>query len=92
MLQPTDRPPASRQPWLAAAMMPGPPPVVTAKPARASRRPRSRAAWYIGSASGVRAEPKTLTAAPTSARASKPWTYSPMIRSTRHGSPWVNAA
>ena len=30
MLQPTDRPPPSRQPRLAASIVPGPPPVMTA--------------------------------------------------------------
>ncbi len=33
MLQPMETPPASRAPRLAASMMPGPPPVMTAKPA-----------------------------------------------------------
>src|SRR3954467_12876852 len=52
MLQPMDSPPASRAPRLAASMMPGPPPVMTAKPASASRRPVSRAAADIGADSG----------------------------------------
>ena len=43
MLQPSDSPPASRAPRLAASMMPGPPPVMTANPARASCDPTSRA-------------------------------------------------
>src|SRR5581483_139579 len=42
MLQPTDRPPASRAPRLAASMIPGPPPVITVKPARASAPPTAR--------------------------------------------------
>jgi len=37
-------------------MMPGPPPVMTAKPARASRRAVATATPYIGSLRGVRAE------------------------------------
>src|SRR5438105_4273594 len=92
MLQPTDRPPASLAPRLAASMMPGPPPVMTAKPAWVRQRAVSQAALYIGSDSAVRAEPKIAMAAPTSASASKPCTYSPMMRSTRHGSPCVNSA
>src|SRR4029077_3682947 len=39
MLQPTDRPPASWQPLLTASMIPGPPPVITAKPRLASAAP-----------------------------------------------------
>src|SRR6516165_3399141 len=92
MLQPMDRPLASRAPRLAASMIPGPPPVMMAKPLLASRRARSRADSYIGSSSFVRAEPKMAMPAPTSARASKPCTNSPMIRSTRQVSPWVNSA
>ncbi len=68
-------------------MMPGPPPVITAKPASA-KQPRavSRAAAYMGSSGGVRAEPNTVTAGPTSASASKPSTNSPVMRRIRHGS------
>jgi hypothetical protein len=73
-------------------MMPGPPPVIVAKPASGEPPPRSTAAVYIGSASGVRAEPKTETAGPTSASASKPATNSPVMRRTRQVSLRVKAA
>ena len=73
-------------------MMPGPPPVMIAKPARASRRAVATATPYIGSLRGVRAEPKIVTAGPTSASASKPATNSPWMRRTRHGSVWVKSA
>ena len=43
MLQPTERPPASRAPRLAASIRPGPPPVITVKPSWLTRRPTSRA-------------------------------------------------
>ena len=43
MLQPTERPPASRAPRLAASITPGPPPVITVKP-----RPAERAADFAG--------------------------------------------
>ncbi len=45
MLQPTDGPPASRAPRLAASITPGPPPVITVKPSRATAAPTSRAIW-----------------------------------------------
>ncbi len=48
MLQPTESPPASKAPRFAASMMPGPPPVITANPSRASREAVSRAALYSG--------------------------------------------
>ena len=57
-------------------MAPGPPPVITAFPSSTRRRPT----WV------VRADPKTLTAGPSSARAPKPSTNSLWIRITRHGS------
>ena len=41
MPRPTEVPPASRAPWLAASIAPGPPPVITANPASASLRPTS---------------------------------------------------
>ena len=67
MLQPIDRPPASLAPRLAASMMPGPPPVMIAKPCLGERRPpgvaRRRSS---GSRRPMRAEPKMLTAGPTS--------------------------
>ena len=43
MFSPIDSAPASRAPRLAASIAPGPPPVMTAKPAAPSRRPTSRA-------------------------------------------------
>jgi len=39
--RPTETPPASQAPLFAASMMPGPPPVITAKPAAAAWRPIS---------------------------------------------------
>ena len=92
MLQPIDMPPASRAPLLAASMIPGPPPVMIAKPARACRRATSSAMRYCGSSGATRAEPKTVTALSRDARRSKPSTNSATIRMTRHGSVWVNSA
>ena len=66
MLSPTEAAPASRAPRLAASIRPGPPPVITAKPASPIARPISRARAYCGSLGGVRAEPKTQTAGPIS--------------------------
>src|SRR5512145_3431126 len=86
MPSPTEMPPFSRAPLLAASMIPGPPPVTTAKPACARAQPSSSARAYIGSSGVVRAEPKTEIAGPSSARAPKPSTNSDWIRMTRHGS------
>ena len=41
MPRPTLAPPASQAPLLAASIAPGPPPVITAKPASTSLRPTS---------------------------------------------------
>ena len=41
MLQPSERPPSWRAPLLAASMIPGPPPVMTAYPALARAAPVS---------------------------------------------------
>ncbi len=92
MFAPTETPPAPMAPRFAASMIPGPPPVIVANPAFASAAPTSRAAAYIGSPSRVRAEPKTVTAGPIPASASKPETNSPVMRMMRHGSLCVNAA
>ncbi len=92
ILAPIETPPASDAPRLAASMMPGPPPVIVPSPAFASRLPTSRAALYIGWLGATRADPKIVTAGPTSARASKPATNSPMIRKTRQVSLCVKAA
>src|SRR3954452_23780076 len=86
MPRPTDTPPASAHPRLAASIDPGPPPVMTAYPAVASARPTMTPNAYVGCPGCVRAEPKTLTAGPSSASAPKPSTNSLWIRSTRHGS------
>src|ERR1700686_2034700 len=86
MFRPTDSPPPSRAPLLAASMVPGPPPVMTAKPRRASSAASARAASYIGSGGRTRAEPKKVTAGPSVASASKPATNSAWMRSTRQGS------
>ena len=64
MLQPIERPPPSRQPRLAASMIPGPPPVMIAKPLSARRRAMVRASSYAGVPSSTRAEPKIVTAGP----------------------------
>ncbi len=76
----------------AASMIPGPPPVITAKPASASMEPSLRASAYQAESSCIRAEPKTEIAAPTSASELIPWTNSPWIRRTRQGSVWVKSA
>src|SRR6202171_1585004 len=86
MFRPTESPRPSRAPRLAASIVPGPPPVMMAKPRRASSAARARAASYIGSGGRTRAEPKKVTAGPTVASASKPATNSAWIRSTRQGS------
>src|SRR6266480_2394125 len=86
MLRPTERPRPSRAPRLAASIVPGPPPVMMAKPRRASSAARVRAASYIGSGGRTRADPKKVTAGPTVASASKPATNSAWIRNTRQGS------
>src|SRR5262245_24678648 len=92
MLHPMDRPPPSLAPRFAASMMPGPPPVMIANPSLASIRAVSYAALYSALFSGVRAEPKIVTALRMSERMSKPSTNSPMIRSTRQGSVLVKEA
>ena len=86
MPSPTLTPPASLAPLLAASIAPGPPPVMTAKPASTSAPPSCSAWAYDGWSAGVRAEPKTAIAGPSSASAPKPSTNSAWIRSTRHGS------
>ena len=53
-------------------MMPGPAPVMIAKPASASRRATSCAAWYCGSSGCVRAEPKIDTPPSTSREVVEP--------------------
>src|SRR5438105_1179351 len=90
MLQPIESPPPSRQPWFAAVITPGPPPVMTENPASASFRPTSRAAAYTGSPSRILAEPNTETAGGAVASASNPSTNSLRIRSDRHVSVWMN--
>ena len=72
MLSPTEGAPESTAPRFAASMIPGPPPVMTAKPASPSRRPTSRAAAYRGSSGSVRAEPNTTAAGPRSDSSRKP--------------------
>ena len=46
MLKPTESPPPSFAPRLAASITPGPPPVITAQPCSAKLRPTLRAAAY----------------------------------------------
>src|SRR4051812_19287064 len=91
MPSPTEVPPASDAPLFAASMTPGPPPVMTAKPASTSWRPRDSASPYDGSSGVVRADPNTEIAGPSSASAPKPSTNSLWIRSTRHGSVWTQS-
>src|ERR1700682_47308 len=86
IFRPTDRPRPSRAPMFAASMVPGPPPVMMAKPRRARSAASARAAAYIGSGGRTRAEPKNVTAGPTVASAEKQATNSAWVRSTRQGS------
>ena len=74
------------------AMIPGPAPVMIAKPASARSRATSVAFWYCGSSGPVRAEPKTVTPFWTDARVSKPSMNSLVMRSTRHGSVRVKSS
>src|SRR6185436_5731678 len=83
--------PPSRAPRLAASMIPGPPPVMIANFLRPSSRAVFEASLYHGLVCGVRAEPKMATAESMSDSSSNPSTNSPVIRSTRHGSEWVNS-
>src|SRR5215213_9734823 len=91
MLSPIDCACESLAPLLAASMMPGPPPVMIAKPSLPSSRAVSSARRYSGSSRGVRAEPKIETAAPTCPSASKPMFTSSRIRSSRSVSLSVDA-
>src|SRR3954469_498906 len=84
--RPTETPPTSAAPRLAASMIPGPPPVMIVMPLPASRAARSRAFAYIASSGWVRADPKMLTAGPNRASESKPSITSPWMRSARHAS------
>jgi len=68
------------------AMIPGPPPVMIAKPSLPRRRARARAWWYWRSSREVRAEPKIETALPTWASARNPMASSSAIRSIRDSS------
>ena len=88
MPSPTETPPSSDAPRLAASMMPGPPPVIVATPALASREPMRTPCWYSGSSRDVRADPNTATAGPRPASASNPSTNSDWMRMARHGS-WL---
>src|SRR6188472_2987428 len=86
MPRPTLIPPASLAPLLTASIVPGPPPVITAKPAAVSFRPTSSPIAYVVSSGLVRAEPKHAIAGPSSASAPNPSMNSAWMRSTRHGS------
>src|SRR3954452_4793451 len=86
MPSPTLVPPASLAPLFTASIAPGPPPVITAKPAAVSFRPTSSPIAYVGSSGLVRAEPKQAIAGPSSASAPKPSMNSAWMRITRHGS------
>src|SRR6478672_3058811 len=86
MLRPTERPPASAAPRLAASIRPGPPPVITVKPWSARQAAVSRQSSYQLWPSGIRAEPKTETPSSMSRRASKPLSTSARMRSARASS------
>ena len=70
---------------------PGPPPVITAKPASPIARPIARARSYSGWSGPVRAEPKTQTAGPRSASVSNPGRNSLSISASRSSSVRVEA-
>ena len=86
MLSPIDSAPASRAPWLAASMIPGPPPVMIANPASPSCRAVSRASTQAGSSSGRRAEPNSDTPLVTPDSARNPVSSSCSISSSRSAS------
>src|ERR1700722_2921565 len=86
MLHPTECPPPSRHPLLAASSTPGRAPVMIEKPASANSRAVSCAARYCGSSGPVLSEPKTETPSSTEASVSNPWINSLMILRTRQGS------
>ena len=91
MLSPTETPFPFRAPRLAASMIPGPPPEMTANPRRASISATLRVVLYAPSSFLVRALPKIVTAGPKSLSVSNPSTNSLMIRNTRHVSPAPNS-
>src|SRR5512134_1528164 len=86
MLSPTDGDAPSYAPRLAASMIPGPPPLITAKPASDSLRAISTASWYIGASGVVRALPKIDTAGRISDRRSAASTNSEIIPHRCHDS------
>ena len=93
MLQPIERPPASCGAAVGGLHEPGPAAGDHGEAGLGEHPAEPRGRRYIVViVSPNRAEPKTATAAPTSARALIPWTNSPWIRRTRQGSVWVNAA
>ena len=71
---------------LKQSIIPGPPPVMTARFCFASRAPRFTASLYQGSEAGSRADPKMVTAVPAAESVSKESTNSAMIRKMRQGS------
>src|SRR3546814_16065567 len=83
MVRPIDNAPASRAPRLAASITPGPPPVITAKPARPRASATARAAAYSAVPEPARAEPKIDTAFVTPRRSAKPVASSADIRADR---------
>src|SRR5881394_1289284 len=86
MLRPTESPPASAAPRLAASIKPGPPPVMTVNPSCARQAAVSRQSSYQRWSSGTRAEPKIETPSSMSRSASKPRSTSAWIRSRRTSS------
>ena len=93
MLRPTDAASASWAPRFAASIIPGPPPVITAKPASPMARPVARAISYASVSRSVLADPNTHTAGPISRRRSNPSESSRCIRSSRStSSRWERTA
>ncbi len=82
-----ETPLASRAPRLAASMMPGPPPEMTANPRFASPSATFIVHLYDQSFFAVRALPKMEMAGPMSFNSSNPSTNSLMMRNTRQVSP-----
>ena len=71
MPSPTDTPPASDAPRLTASIAPGPPPVMTAKPASASARADRDAGGVLGMVARACAPSRTPTPRPAARRAAR---------------------
>src|SRR5215831_1748828 len=86
MPRPTEIPRELAAPLLAASMIPGPPPVITAYPALTRPAEIRVASSYCAVPSRARDEPNIDTAMPSPASRPNPSTNSAWIRSTRQGS------